>query len=329
MQKIDVHHHIVPKRYLDKLGAIGMTESMMVPFPKWTPEKSLSFMRKVGIDTAVVSISAPGVTFEDSQWSADLARLCNEHIAELKEKHPGRFGGFASIPLPYIEESIEELRFALDELKLDGVCLLTNYDGKYLGDDAFESFFDELDKRTAVVFIHPTDPGKVYDPKLGISNALVEAPFETTRTVANLIYTGVADRYKRIRYILSHGGGTIPYIGWRLAMIEYAQKNRGTPVFRAMYDFLVKGGPETGLGFLRRMYYDTALVSGEYALQALKTFAGQSRIVIGTDFPFAKVSPVVLKNLKKYSIFSEKDFKAIDYENCLGLFPQFQHINRS
>jgi predicted TIM-barrel fold metal-dependent hydrolase len=242
----------------------------------------------------------------------------------LRDNYPGRFGGFASIPLPYVEESIEELRFALDELKLDGVCLLTNYDGKYLGDDSFEAFFKELDKRAAVVFVHPTDPGEAYDPKLGISNALVEAPFETTRTVANLIYTGVAGRYRNIRYILAHGGGTIPYVGWRLAMIEYGQKNKGTPVLKAMYDFLVKGGPETGLGRLKDMYYDTALVSGESALRALSSFAGPSKIVIGTDFPFAKVSRIVLKNLRKSSLFSEEEFEAIDYGNCLELFPQLR-----
>lgn len=297
---------------------------MDTPFPDWTPEKSLAFMNKADIDAAVVSISAPGVTFESSKFSAELARVCNESMVRLKDDYPGKFGGLAAIPLPYLEESMEELRFALDELKLDGVCLLTNYAGTYLGDETFETFFRELDKRAAVVFIHPTDPGKAYDPKLGISNALVEAPFETTRAVANLVYTGVADRYRNIRYILAHGGGTIPYIGWRLAMIEYGQKNKGTPVFRAMYDFLVKGGPETGLNRLKGMYYDTALVSGESALRALSSFAGPSRIVIGTDFPFAKVNRIVLKNLKKYSVFSEKDFQAIDYKNCLQLFPQLQ-----
>jgi len=327
--KIDVHHHILPKEYLERLKSIGITIAAPgAPFPKWTPEKSLSFMKKTGIDTAILSISAPGVSFKNPTFSAELSRICNEYMAEMKKRYVGKFGGFASIPLPYTKGAINELKYALDELKLEGVCLFTNYDGKYLGDKSFEKFFEELNKRNAIVYIHPAAPAKAYDPKLEFTPFLIEAPFETTRAVTNLIYNGVVDRYKNIRYILSHGGGTIPYIGWRLAWINYGQKDkRIRGMLRGFYDLFVKDGPETGLNILKKgnMYYDTALVSGDSAIKALHAFAGSSRIIIGSDFPFlgAMGGSIVLKNLKKYSGFSKKDFEAIEYNNCLGLFPQF------
>jgi len=193
-----------------------------------------------------------------------------------------------------------------------------------LGDGEFEAFFRELNKRKAVVYLHPADPPMAYDPKLGIMNALVEAPFETTRTVANLLYTGVADRYKNIRYILSHGGGTIPYLAWRISLIDYVQKNKKIPDLTVIYDLLIKHRPEKGLRLLKRMYYDTALVSGDYALKALHAFAGSLHIVFGNDFPFAGYSPIIAKNLERYVGFTKEDLENIYYKNCLELFPQFK-----
>ncbi len=326
--KIDVHHHIVPKEYVERLKEINITDSLGVDFPKWTPETSLSFMKKVGIETSIASISSPGVYFRDhKEFSLKISRWCNEYMAKLKKDYPGKFGGFASIPLGFVKESVEELKYALDVLKLDGVCLLTHYDGKYLGDESFEEFFKELNKRNAVLYIHPTDPAEEYDPKLqekGIPNSLIEVTFETTRMAANLIYSGTLDEYRNIKYILSHGGGTIPYLAWRLAMISYGQKDKRPPVMRALYDFLIKGAPEKGLKRLKNMYYDTALTSGPYALNTLDQFAGTSRIVFGSDFAMAKVAPIVAKNLDKHPGFSNEDHEKIDYKNCHELFPDYK-----
>ena len=131
-------------------------------------------------------------------FSEQLARIGNEAIADAKNKYPGRFGGFATIPLLNPEGAIQELNYALDDLKLDGVCLMTNYKGKYLGDDSFDSFFKELDKKRAVVFVHPTDPGEDFDPELDLPHALIEAPFDTTRAITNLMYKGFLDRFSNI-----------------------------------------------------------------------------------------------------------------------------------
>ena len=325
-KKIDVHHHVVPKEYVEMLKEINITNSLGVDFPKWDPESSFSFMKKVGIEKAIVSISSPGVYFkEHSEFSVKISRWCNEYMAELKKQYPGKFGAFACVPLGFVNASIEELKYALDHLKLEGVCLLTHYDGIYLGDEKYDKFFKELNKRKAVVYIHPTDPADEYDPKLqeeGVPNSLVEVTFDTTRMAANMLHKGTFEKYKNIKFILSHGGGTIPYLGWRLAMISYGQKGKRPPVMRALYDFLIKGAPEKGLKTLKNMYYDTALTSGPYALNALNQFVGTSRILYGSDFAMAKVAPIVTKNLDRHPEFSNEDHEKIDYRNCQELFEQ-------
>lgn len=244
-----------------------------------------------------------------------------------KKVHPGRFGGFAAVPLEYSQASLREIRYALDDLQLDGVGLLTQYNGKYLGDEMFDPVMDELNKRKAVVYVHPSEPGSANDPKLGVPNALIEAPFETTRAVANMLYNGTLDKYPDITFVLAHGGGAVPFLSWRMSLIQYAQKNKRTPVVRALYDFLIKGAPQSGLNNIRKMYVDTALVSGSAALSALKEFPGPDRIVFGSDFPFAKVAPIVADNLAKDGDFTDKELERIHYGNCHELFPQFSKSN--
>jgi predicted TIM-barrel fold metal-dependent hydrolase len=323
--KIDVHHHIFPKEYVEALKNAGVKNSLGVDFPKWTVDTSFRKMKTNGIKIAMLSISSPGVYFNGIDFpegfSEKLARITNEVIAETKHKYPESFGGFATIPMLNPDAAIEELNYALDTLHLDGVCLLTNYSGIYLGDAFFEPFFKELNKRNAVVYIHPSDPGEAYDFELGIPNALIEVTFDTTRAVANMMYRGVLDRYTNIKYILSHGGGTIPFLAWRLAGIEYGQKGKKPPVIRALYDFLVNGEPTKGLKHLKKMYYDTAAVSGDYAVKTLQAFAGPDNIVFGTDLCISKLAGITTKNLKKDGDFTDEEYDKMSYRNCLKLFP--------
>lgn len=320
--RIDVQHHIAPPEYVSMLKEIGITEAFGQPILVGTPEKSLAFMKKAGIATAIASVSTPGVYFKNDEFSRKLTHICNEYYAKLKKDHPGKFGGFASLPLPDVPGSLIELSYALDELKLDGVVLLSNYQGKYLGSSEFNKLFEELDRRKVVVFIHPTDPKGEYNPKLGMPNSLIEAPFETTRAVANLIYTGTLDKYQNIRFILAHGGGTIPYLGWKTALIQYIQKDKKPAILASLYDFFIKGGPETGLKKLKNMYYDTALASNQITIKALKEFAGPKQIVFGSDFPFgSKFVPWAIKDIEKHSGFNAEELAAVDYQNCHKLFP--------
>lgn len=296
-------------------------------FPEWTPETDLKFMKKQGIDTAMMSVPKD-VCFEGKkEFSLKLSRMMNDYMAEVKAKYPGKFGGFAAIPMIYENEAIEELRYALDELKLDGVCLMTNYGEAYLGDEKFDIFFNEMNERNVVLYIHPENPPEMLQPKYGLPNALIENRFQTSRMVANVLYNKATDKFPNIKYILSHGGGVIPYMGWHMASIknfkDVEQKNKG-PLLKLLFDLLVKGSPEEGLRDLRNMYYDTALTSGPWALNTLREFAGPSQIVFGSDYPIASLNTIVTKNLNKHPGFSKEDHEMIDYKNALELFPQFK-----
>jgi 6-methylsalicylate decarboxylase len=156
--RIDVHHHIVPPEYVQALAGIGVTNSIGAAFPQWDADTTLEVMDRNGIQSAITSISCPGVFFGDKGFAVMLARLCNEISARLITDYPGRFGAFATLPLPDTDAALKELEYAIETLKLDGVVLLTNYTGTYLGDPAFEVLFQELNRRRTPVFVHPADP---------------------------------------------------------------------------------------------------------------------------------------------------------------------------
>ncbi|MEJ2543916.1 MAG: amidohydrolase family protein [Calditrichaceae bacterium] len=271
------------------------------------PKEYVTALKDAGVKNSL------GVDFP--KWTVETSfKKMKENgikIAMLSISSPGVY--FKGIDFP-----------ELDTLHLDGVCLMTNYSGKYLGDEFFEPFFKELNKRNAVVYIHPNDPGDAFDFKLGIPNALIEVTFDTTRTVANMMYRGVLDRYPNIKYILSHGGGTIPFLAWRLAGIEYGKKGEKPPVIRALYDFLVNGEPTKGLNHLKKMYYDTAVVSGDYAVKTLQAFAGPDNIVFGSDLCINKLAAIATKNLRKDGDFTEEEYNKMSYGNCLDLFPSLK-----
>jgi 6-methylsalicylate decarboxylase len=171
-QMIDVHHHIAPDEYVKALSRKGITKALGVPLPKWNLNTALEVMDVHDIATAIVSISAPGLYFGATEnplaFARDLARLTNEKCAELIAAHPARLGAFATLPLPDVDFALEELSYALEQLKLDGVILMSNYDGYYLGDERFEALHAELDRRKAVVFIHPSTPPGLDQSHLGL-----------------------------------------------------------------------------------------------------------------------------------------------------------------
>jgi 6-methylsalicylate decarboxylase len=185
--RIDVHHHILPPVYTSALAKIGITSAGGVPFPNWNAQQSIDVMDRNGIATAITSISSPGVFFGDSDFSKNLAKRCNEFSANLIRNNQKRFGGFAVLPLPDVEAAIRELEYALDVLKLDGVVLLSNIDGHYLGTSKFDELYSELNRRKAVVYIHPTVPSKGNFPKMSMPPSIIEFVFDTTRAISNLI----------------------------------------------------------------------------------------------------------------------------------------------
>lgn len=308
--RIDVHHHILPPDYLSALASVGITSSGGRPIPEWDLQSTLTLMDRHAIAAAITSISEPGVYFGDEAFARDLARRCNEFSAQLIQEYPQRFGAFAILPLPDIDAALRELEYALDTLKLDGVVLLSSVDGKYPGDPLFEELFAELNHRKAVVFLHPTVPIINGELKLDLPPFLIEFVFDTTRAVTNLVYSGTLERCPDIRFIVAHAGGTVPYLAYRISMGQV----------------MLPGAPQGTLTYLKQLYYDTALSVNPNALCSLQELVDASRILFGSDYPFAPEVTLFLaiQGMQNFDGFDEQARKAIERESALALFPRFQ-----
>lgn len=273
---VDVHHHQVPRHYRSELERRGISGAGGRDLPEWSPELSLGVMDRHGIQAAVLSISAPGTHFGDDAAARSLARRCNEESAALAERHPDRFGWFAALPMPDADGSTEEAVYALDELGADGIVLLSsNNDGSYLGDSRFDDLMAELDRRSAVVFVHPCEPAFLSQVAVAIPAFAMEFTFDTTRAAFNLAYTGTLDRHPNVAFILSHAGGTVPYLTGRFDLLWFTD------------EALAERAPRGGSAYMASMYYDTALSANPHALSSLTRLVGTDHICFGSDFPFA------------------------------------------
>jgi predicted TIM-barrel fold metal-dependent hydrolase len=309
--RIDVHHHILPPDYVaevgdDRIGPISVAGKT----PDWSPAKSIEVMDRHGIGTAVTSISAPGFWFGDATATARLCRHANDYAAKLRRDHPKRFGVFAGLPLPDIDASLAEIRHALDELKADGIGLMTNYGSKYPGDPAFAPVFDELDRRGAVVYFHPTTATcnqcqPEYPP------ATLDFPFDTTRAITSLLYGGTLARCRNIKWIFSHAGGAVPFMAERIARLAA----------RPQYKEKVPNGvlPE-----LKRLYYDTALSANWLAFRSLLELVVPQQVLFGSDYPFAPEATLeaTVKGLISMNLGADV-LRGIERDHALKLFPQF------
>lgn len=313
--RIDVHHHVLPQEYVRDVARYGYTSAGDVAFPEWSLDSTLSFMDRCGIATAVTSFAAPGVYFGDKMAARGLARRCNEYSARLVSDNPKRFGGFASLPLPDVDGALEEIPYALDTLRLDGVVLLASVGDYYLGDASYDAVFDELNRRKAVVFVHPNIPATSLALKMKLPGALVEFVFDTTRAVANLIYSGTLERCPDLKIILSHAGGTVPFLAWRLA------QGALIPALRAK-------APQGAIAYLKRLYYDTAMSANPYALNTLRELVNPSHILFGSDHPYLP-EPLIQENvqgLETYTPFEKTTRTAIERDNALALFPRLKAV---
>src|SRR6202790_5555289 len=294
--RIDVHQHVVPSFWAEALPAHGGDPSgprsgdpSHTVLPPWSPDSAIDFMDSEQIATAILSLTAPGITGWDKSGRREMARRVNEYTADLVAKRPDRFGHFATLPLPDVDGALQELEHALDTLRAHGVILLANYSGKYLGEAAFEPVWAELDRRQAIVYVHPGQPP--LPTAAGLAGPLVDYPFDTTRTAVQLVLNGVVDRYPGARIILAHAGGFVPYASHRFAELAH--------VFRPD-----AAKPADILSSFRRFYFDTALSSSSAALPSLEAFAEHGHILFGTDFPFApsSVGATFTRNLDAYEM---------------------------
>jgi 6-methylsalicylate decarboxylase len=265
MTLVDVHHHILPPAFVAAERAEILAFAGDERVLDWAPATALAALDRFEIETAYTSLGVPG-TREPA-----VARACNEYAAELCSMHPGRFRSFASLPLPDIEASLDELGYALDELGAAGIGLLSNYDGRHLGDPAFAPLLAELDRREAVVHVHPIVPPACRGASGARRDPFLEFPFDTARCAASLLATGALERYSHISFILSHGGGPTAMLATRIGALTERAGHPADP------------------SLLRRLHVDavTSTAPGPFGL--VQDFFGTEHVLFGSDHPYVPI----------------------------------------
>ncbi|HEX2544278.1 MAG TPA: amidohydrolase family protein [Ramlibacter sp.] len=301
--RIDTHHHIVPPAYRAWLQNRGVTAGGL-PIPEWSLETALDLMDAARVRTSIMSVSTPGVHLGDDAEARDKAREVNEYAAGIVRQHPERFGFFATLTLPDLEGAIAEAVYALDVLQADGVVLLTNVNGVYFGDASLEPLMAELNRRQAVVFIHPSHLPA--EPVPGIPPFAADFLLDTTRAAINYAKSGALERYPDLKIILSHAGGFLPYAAERVARVCSPD-----------------GQNPGGIARLKQFWFDTALSSSPYAMPSLLAFADPGKITFGSDWPYAP-KPRSLHFAGMLDAFEMSDAQrhAIDRGNAQRLFPR-------
>ena len=298
---IDVHAHVFPDFYEASMRAAGVDNVDGWACPKWSPEAMFEAMDAHRIEAQVLSVSSPGITFAKGQDAVRLARRLNEYMAGLVREHSPRLGSLAVLPLPDVEASLAEIAYALDTLGMDGVGLLSNYHGIYLGDQRLEPVLAELDRRKAVVFVHPTVPPHWDAFTLDIPAPVLEYTFDSTRMAEKLVTSGMKAKYPDVAIIVAHGGATLPLSHQRL--VKYWMDGRND-----IFD---------------TFYFELTATTEHAQIAALMAMTKPDRCTMGFDFPFMKPDwfDALQASLESYG-FSWDDLRSIMRGNALRLFPK-------
>lgn len=323
--RVDFHCHPVPPAWIEFLKA---TRSELPTNNPWSLSKHLEDMDRAGIRTSLLSLASPGIWHgHDLQAVRKMARQVNEFVARLGVDHPGRFGNFATVPLPDIEGSVREVEYAFDVLKADGICMRTPYDYTWQGDPVFAPLYEELNRRQAVVFTHPQSAPWAENLVPGVeTQAAIEYGTHTTRAIVSILESGVATRYPEIRWVFAHAGGTMPFLIPRIVGRKLPVGPDGMisvdPTDRSRVDGAGK------LAQIRRFYYDTAQQTNAVALGALRKVVPLSQIVFGSDYPESgsggRAEPLIDHAAGLASVFSGDELRAIECENAFKLFPKYK-----
>lgn len=309
--RIDIHQHFISPAFLAALTARNASTPVpgLAAWKGWTPARAVEVLDQNSVSLAMLSMTAPGVSFGSVEDGRRYARELNEYAASaMVGAYRGRFGLFAVLPLPDVEGSLREIAYALDTLKAPGVGLLTSYGNQWLGDAAFAPLWQELNRRKAVVYTHPTDAACCPSSVPGVAPQMLEWPTDTSRAIINLIASGTTTKFPDIRFIVSHGGGTITSVISRFA----GPSANGDAATRP-------APPDSRLGQLQRLYYDTAGAANQIQMSALKTLAGVPRILLGSDAPFFDPAPIVAG--LQTSGFTPAELRAVERDNALKLLP--------
>jgi 6-methylsalicylate decarboxylase len=308
--RIDLHHHFLPQAYMREEQQRTSAQHGNTDMLSWTPEKSIAEMDKAGVAFAFASTSTPGVWYGDVELGRRLAREWTDAAAEAIVRYPTRFGLFAPLPLPDTDGSLAQIGYALDEVKSDGLGLLANFEGKWLGDPSFTPVMEELNHRQAIVYVHPTFTPCVTRTIPGAAMQLVEFPFETTRTIASLIMSGTTTRFPDIRWIFAHNGGATPMLIGRLEEQDHRPAGKNFPAGMRVE--------------LRKFYYDNASAWNSSAMAALMNLVPTSHIMFGSDYPFLSATEAVHK-FGKLALDSGTR-EAIERNNAFKLFPRLRKL---
>ncbi|KAM7214028.1 hypothetical protein V8F06_010600 [Rhypophila decipiens] len=320
MSRIDVHHHFVPEAYARAFQESAKGDPSGWTLPKWSVKSSLDLMQSHGTKTAILSITSPGTTVleGDLQTANTLAREINQAAATIAKDHPDNFGFFATLPplahnLPAV---LDEVSYALDTLKADGVTLFTRYGKHYLGHPSFGPLWDELDKRGAVVFIHPTHSVGADLVSSVLPQPVIDYPHETTRTAVDLITSGTFKEHPNVKIILSHAGGTLPYLATRAA---HLLSDFGLTSNISADDFLDQ---------VKSFYFDLALSGNPLTLELLFKFAKPGHILYGSDFPYAPTKSITthVEMLDEYVAdrLDQDTAYSVERGAALELFPRLR-----
>jgi predicted TIM-barrel fold metal-dependent hydrolase len=308
--RIDVHHHFFPPFLQEAWQQASVRSSPTIR--GWTLAKTLEAMDQGGVATAIISISSglnlPGLNTEQTQR---MTRLCNDYAAQTTKDHPGRLGFFAFMPLPDIDATLKEIEYALDVLKADGIGLNTSYGDKWLGDAAFKPVMEELNRRKAVVFVHPNLPQCCGGLISYVPASVTEYPQDTNRTVMSLLFSGTLSRTQDIRWIFCHAGAAIPTLAGRAASL-----------IKNLYPDTAKILPN-GIDYeLRRLYYETANAAYAPNMAALLKYVPLSQVMFGTDYPYVTVTENVGDLLK--AGLSAAELMAVEADNATKLMPRWK-----
>ena len=283
MPLIDVHQHVIPDVYKTELARVGVMGSGENPWPAWSLARQLELMDEHKIDAVLMSIASPGAYFGDIAFTKRLVKICNETMTQMVNDHPGKFGCMGFVSLPDVAAACRDVEYALDVLKMDGINLMSHTGDRYLGNPEENELYAELDRRRAVIFVHPQRPHVSGMPRYAFPAGYTELTFDTTRAITNMLYTGMLEKFPNIRWIMPHMGGVAPFLLFRLSGIEDDPKARDKV-------------PQGVATYLKRLWYDVAQSASPLALTALLEVADPSRILFGTDYPSARPAETVMRD---------------------------------
>ena len=308
--RIDVHHHVSPPQWVAALRAQGALDPLIA---SWTPERTLADMDRAGIAQAVLSITTPGLYLPGlgTEGVRRVARESNDYMARLAADSRGRFGFFAALPMLDAEGSLREIAYALDVLKADGIGLITSYGDKWLGDPLFFPVMEELNRRRAVVYTHPTAANCCSNLQPEVPPVMIEFGTDTTRAIASILFNGNVQRFGEVRWIFSHAGGTMPFL-----IERFVRHPILAPKVAPMF-------PDGVAPILKRFWYDTAQTANAPAMSALTKVVPVQQIVFGTDFPY-RTGLDHVKGLRACGVFSEADLRLIERETSRSLLPRLR-----